>query len=70
MINMYGVRNMSAMYYQKTFQEVQSLKAATRAEVQAQLTVHEREKKHISTNENVSMMTGPKNVGSILDVSV
>ena len=70
MINMYGVRNMSAMEYYRVFQEVQSAKAATRAEMQTQLSIHEREKRHISTNENVSMMTGPKNMGSILDVSV
>ena len=40
MINMYGVRNMSAMEYYRTFQEVQSVKAATRAEVQTQLLIH------------------------------
>jgi len=70
MINTYGLQKMSSMDYYRVFQEVQSIKAASRAELATQLSIHEREKKHISTNENVSMMTGPKNMGSILDVTV
>ena len=70
MINMYGLKNLTSMEYYRVYQEVQSIKAASRAELATQLSIHEREKKHISTNENVSMMTGPKNVGSVFDVTV